>query len=58
MMSFEKPSIEELKEIEDLNEEAIKDNLKESLKNMEKLRENYKKMREKVIAGKGVGLAG
>ena len=52
IMSFEKPSIEELKDIENLNEEAIKDNLKESLKNMEKLRENYKKMREKLLQEK------
>jgi hypothetical protein len=36
MMSFEKPSIEDLKEIEDINEEAIKDKLKESLKNKKK----------------------
>jgi len=52
IMSFEKPSIEELKEIEDINEEAIKDNLNESLKNMEKLRENYRKMREKLLQEK------
>jgi len=52
IMSFEKPSIEDLKEIEDINEEAIKDNLEESLKNMEKLRENYKKMREKLLQEK------
>ncbi|MDF1698537.1 MAG: DUF4175 domain-containing protein [Saprospiraceae bacterium] len=52
VMSFEKPSIEELKEIEDINEEAIKDNLEESLKKMEKLRENYKKMREKLLQEK------
>ena len=49
IMSFEKPSIEELKEIEDQNEEEIKDNLSESLKDMEKLRENYRKMREKLL---------
>jgi hypothetical protein len=52
VMNFEKPSIEELKEIEDLNEEAIKDNLEESLKRMEKLREDYKKMREKLLQEK------
>ena len=52
VMSFEKPSIEELKEIENLNEEAIKDNLNESLKNMEKMRENYRKMREKLLQEK------
>lgn len=52
MMSFEKPSIEDLKNIEDLNEEAIKDNLKESLKNMEKIQEQYKKMREKLLQEK------
>ncbi len=52
MMSFEKPSIEDLKQIEDINEEAIKDNLKESLKNMEKIREQYKKMREKLLQEK------
>lgn len=49
IMSFEKPSLEELKQIENENEEAIKDNLEESLKDMEKLRENYKKMREKLL---------
>ena len=52
LMSFEKPSIEDLKDIEDINEEAIKDNLKESLKNMEKIREQYKKMREKLLQEK------
>ncbi len=52
VMSFEKPSIEDLKKIEDINEEAIKENLKESLKNMEKIRENYKKMREKLLQEK------
>ncbi|MEM9545446.1 MAG: DUF4175 family protein, partial [Bacteroidota bacterium] len=52
VMSFEKPSIEELKEMENLNEEAIKDNLNESLKNMEKMRENYRKMREKLLQEK------
>ncbi len=52
MMSFEKPSIEDLKGIEDINEEAIKDKLKESLKNMEKIREQYKKMREKLLQEK------
>ena len=52
IMTFKKPSIEDLKEIEDINEEAIKENIEESLKNMEKIRENYKKMREKLLQEK------
>ena len=52
IMTFKKPSIEDLKEIEDINEEAIKNNLEESLKNMEKIRENYKEMREKLLQEK------
>lgn len=52
VMSYEKPSIEELKELEDINEEAIKDNLKESIDNMEKIQEQYKKMREKLLQEK------
>ena len=49
IMSFSKPSIDDLKEQENENEEAIKDNLKDALENMDKLRENYKNMREKLL---------
>ncbi|MEE9438032.1 MAG: DUF4175 family protein [Saprospiraceae bacterium] len=52
IMSFAKPSIEDLKEQEEQNEEDIKDNLKESLKDMKKLQENYRKMREKLLQKK------
>ncbi len=49
VMSFQKPTIDELKEQEQENEEDIKNNLEESIKDLEKLRENYRKMREKLL---------
>ena len=51
-MVFEKPSIDELKKEEDLNEEQIKDDLKESLKDLKKIREEFKKLREKLLQEK------
>lgn len=52
VMAFAKPSYEELKELEDKNEEEIKDNLSESLKELEKIQEKYKKLREKLLQEK------
>lgn len=52
VMSYVKPSYEEFKELENKNEEAIKDNLAESLKELEKIQERYKKLREKLLQEK------
>jgi hypothetical protein len=51
-LSFNKPSIDELKEKENLNEETIKDNLKENIEELEKLQEKFRKMREKLLQEK------
>lgn len=51
-MTFAKPTIEEFKEQEDLNEDAIKKNLKDANKNLDKLQEKFKKMREKLLQEK------
>jgi len=52
VMTFAKPSIEEFEELEDLNEEEIKKNLKDANKNMDKLQEKMRKMREKLLQEK------
>ncbi|MBK9254554.1 MAG: DUF4175 domain-containing protein [Saprospiraceae bacterium] len=52
MMTYAKPSLKELKEIEEKNDEAIQDQLKESLLNLEKLQDNFKKMKEKLLQQK------
>ncbi len=52
VLSFIKPTFEEFKEKENENEEAIKDNLKESIKNLEKMQDNFRKMREKLLQEK------
>ena len=49
IMSHRKKSIEELKEEEQANEEEIKDKLDESLKETKKIREDLKKLREKLL---------
>ncbi len=52
VMSFEKPSLEEIKEEENLNEEAIKKDLEESIKESKKIQEELKKMRDKLLQKK------
>jgi len=52
VMSYEKLSLEEVKLMEEANDEAIKDVLKDALKNMDKLQENMKKLKEKLLQEK------
>ncbi len=52
VMTFEKPTLEEVKMKEDLNDEAIKDELKDAIKKMDQLQENMKKLREKLLQEK------
>lgn len=52
IMYFEKPTLEEFEEQEDENEEYIKDKLKESLKESKKIKEDLKKMKEKILQKK------
>jgi len=52
VMSYAKPTIKEIKQQEQDNDQAIKDQLKESLDAIDKLQENFKKMKEKLLQKK------
>jgi hypothetical protein len=52
LMTFEKPSLEELKKQENENEEKIKTDLEEAIKESRKMKEDLKKMREKMLQKK------
>lgn len=52
IMNFEKPTLEEFKEEEQLNEEEIKENLKKASENAKKMQEEFKKLREKLLTKK------
>lgn len=52
LLSYQKPTFEEFKQMENENEEQIKDNLKESIKDLEKMQDNFKKMKEKLLQEK------
>ncbi len=52
IMQFNKPSFEQLKLEEEANEEEIKQKLKESNRDVEKLREKFQKMRENLLQKK------
>lgn len=52
VMTYAKPSFKEFKEQENENEEEIKDKLKESTEDIDKLQEKFKKMREKLLQEK------
>ncbi|NNF35337.1 MAG: DUF4175 domain-containing protein [Saprospiraceae bacterium] len=52
LMTFEKPSLEELKKQENENEEKIKTDLEEAIKESRKMQEDLKKMREKMLQKK------
>ena len=52
LMTFEKPSLEELKKQENENEEEIKKDLEESIKESKKIQDELKKMREKMLQKK------
>lgn len=52
VMTYEKPTLDEVRMLEQANDQAIKDELDKALKNMEKIRENMEKMREKLLQTK------
>ncbi len=52
LMTYEKPTLDEIRMKDEQNDEAIKDNLKDALKDMDKLQENMKKLREKLLQDK------
>ena len=52
VMSLKKPTIEEFEELEDENEEEIKDDLKKALEDSKKLRDELKKAKEKLLQKK------
>jgi hypothetical protein len=54
MMTYEKPTLAEIKLKDEQNDEAIKDNIKDALKDLEKLQENMKKLREKLLQDKNL----
>lgn len=52
VMNYEKPTLEQIKEKEEINEEAIKDELKDALKKMDKLKDKIQKLRENLLQAK------
>lgn len=52
VMTYLKPTLEQLQAQEDENEEAIKDNLKDAQKNIDKMAERFQKMKEKLLQKK------
>ena len=52
VMTYQKKTLEEVKMEEEQNDEAIKDELKDALKKMDKLQENMRKLREKLLQDK------
>lgn len=53
-MTISKKTVDQLKDLENLNEEAIKDNLKDTKKQLDKLQEKFKKLREKMLQKKDI----
>lgn len=52
MMTFEKPTLDEMRKQESENDQAIKDELKDALSKLNKLQENMRKLREKLLQSK------
>ncbi len=52
VMTYNKPTLEELRKQENLNDQAIKDELKDALSKLDKLQENMRKLREKLLQSK------
>lgn len=52
VMTYNKPTVEEMRKQESLNDQAIKDELKDALNKMDKLQENMRKLREKLLQSK------
>lgn len=53
-MTISKKTVDQLKDLENQNEEAIKDNLKDTKKQLDKLQEKFKKLREKMLQKKDI----
>ncbi len=49
LMKFEMPSIQEMEEKADKNNDDIKDKLKDAIKESKKIKEDFKKLREKLL---------
>ena len=54
VMQFAKPTLEEMKQQEQENDAKVKDELKDALKNLDKLQENFQKMRDKLLQQKNL----
>lgn len=54
VMQYTRPTLEEIKKQEEENDAEVKDELKEALKAMEKLQENFQKMRDKLLQQKNL----
>lgn len=54
LMVFEMPTLEEFEELEEKNEEEIKDKLQKSLEETRKIQKDMKKMREKMLQQKNL----
>jgi len=52
MMSYEKPTLDQLKMEEEKNDELIKDELKDALKDLNKLQDKMKKLKDKLMQEK------
>jgi hypothetical protein len=54
IMTYEKPTLAEVKLQDEMNDEAIKDKLKDALKDIDKLQDNMKKLKEKLLQSKNL----
>lgn len=54
VMNYTRPTVEEIKQQEQENDAEIKDELKDALKNIQKLQENFQKMRDKLLQQKNL----
>ncbi len=52
VLTMLKPTVEQLKKEESQNDQAIKDELKDALKAMDEMQENFRKMKEKLLQQK------
>ncbi len=52
LMNYRLPSVEEFKEIEDRNNEEIKDDLEEAMKETKEIQEKMKEMKDKIVQEK------
>jgi hypothetical protein len=54
VMTYEKPTLEQVKIQDQLNDEAIKEQLTDALKDMDKLQDNMKKLKDKLLQAKNL----